>query len=79
MLYATTNCVAGFWRTMPELVMDELKTEDVDTSQEDHCYDDVRYACMSRPWMLHVEKEEPRTNDWLRVKDDDEEESWRTA
>ena len=42
MLYVTSNCHAGFWRTMPDIVMDEhrfgLKSEDVDTSQEDHCF-----------------------------------------
>lgn len=25
--------------------------EDVDTEAEDHAYDDVRYGCMSRPWV----------------------------
>jgi len=38
MLYATKNCHDGFWRTMPDLVMDERKVEDVDTDQEDHCF-----------------------------------------
>jgi hypothetical protein len=58
MLYATKNCHDGFWRTMPYLVMDESHPEDVDTDQEDHCYDDVRYACMSRPWMQAPSKKE---------------------
>lgn len=33
-------------RTLPELVLDEHDTEDVDTSQEDHAYDDCRYFLM---------------------------------
>ena len=28
---------------------DESKPEDVDTTQEDHAYDELRYFCMSRP------------------------------
>ena len=38
MLYATTNCHNGFWRTMPDIVMDERHVEDVDSDQEDHCF-----------------------------------------
>src|SRR3990167_8107130 len=66
MLYATKNCHDGFWRTMPDIVMDERHPEDIDTDQEDHCADDVRYACMSRPWMSIVKKEEKRVKDWFR-------------
>lgn len=80
MLYATTNCHAGFWRTMPDIVMDESDPEDIDTDQEDHAADDVRYACMSRPWQKPVEKKVEKKDTWLRVRDeDDEEESWRTV
>jgi hypothetical protein len=42
------NCKA-FWNTFPELRADEKNDEDVDTRQEDHVYDEVRYALMSRP------------------------------
>jgi hypothetical protein len=39
-----------FWRTMQELRLDVKNPEDVETDyQEDHCYDEVRYAMMSRP------------------------------
>ena len=78
MLFATSNCHAGFWRTMPDIIMDENDTEDVDTDNEDHAYDDVRYACMSRPWMRIIEKEKERTERWMRFEEKDEE-SWRTA
>ena len=78
MLYATTNCHDGFWRTMPDIVMDERHPEDIDTDQEDHCVDDVRYACMSRPWMSIVAKKaESRRRDYNF--DESEDETWRTA
>jgi hypothetical protein len=38
-----------FWRTVPNLRQNENNPEDVDTDQEDHIYDEWRYACMSRP------------------------------
>lgn len=78
MLFATTNCHAGFWRTMPDLVMDEHDPEDVDTTQEEHCYDDVRYASMSRPWTRETTQQKPKVERWLRFEERDEE-SWRTA
>ena len=37
-------------RTLPALQHDKQRPEDVDTNCEDHAADDVRYACMSRPW-----------------------------
>lgn len=36
-----------FIRVMPQLVYDAKQTEDVDTHQEDHIYDELRYAVMS--------------------------------
>ena len=81
MLLATSNCHEGFWRTMPDLIMDEDHPEDVDTDQEDHVYDDVRYACMSRPWVASPLKKKPPVDRWLRKFEEmeDEEESWKTA
>ena len=38
-----------FWRLMPEIQADENKPEDIDTRQEDHIADEVRYASMFRP------------------------------
>jgi hypothetical protein len=38
-----------FWRTLTDLRLDVKNNEDVDTNQEDHIYDEFRYACMSRP------------------------------
>lgn len=82
MLYATKNCHDGFWRTMPDIVMDERHVEDVDTDQEDHAYDDCRYACMSRPWMQAPTKKEQRPDRWMRAferEDEASQDGWKTA
>lgn len=47
--FACFNNDVHFWRTMMNLRQDEKNPEDVDTDQEDHIYDEFRYACMSRP------------------------------
>jgi hypothetical protein len=47
MALVTSNCV-GTLRTIPMLVMDPRKVEDIDTDGEDHIYDMFRYAAMSR-------------------------------
>lgn len=39
----------GFIRTIPLMMYDEHKVEDLDTSMEDHIADEWRYMCMSRP------------------------------
>ena len=48
MLYVFRHCKA-FIRTLPLLQYDEHKPEDLNTDGEDHCADEVRYFCMSRP------------------------------
>lgn len=50
MLYVFDSCVDTI-RTLPTLQHDEVDSEDVDTDGEDHAYDDLRYACMSRPYI----------------------------
>jgi len=51
MLYVTAEC-KHWWRTVPDLQLDELHPEKgPDTEQEDHCYDDTQYACASRPYI----------------------------
>ena len=47
-LYIFSTC-KQFIRTFPCLVYDSCDVEDVDTSGEDHIYDELRYVCMSRP------------------------------
>lgn len=47
MMYVFRNCKA-FIRTIPLLVYDDHKPEDLDTDGEDHVADEVRYFCMTR-------------------------------
>lgn len=55
-MYVFNNCKA-FIRTMPLMMYSETHPEDLDTKLEDHCPDEVRYMCMSRPIspIMHVE------------------------
>lgn len=48
MLYVFSTC-KHFVRTVPALVYSESDVEDVDTKQEDHIYDELRYVCMNNP------------------------------
>ncbi len=48
MMYVFQNCKA-FIRTMPLLMYDDHRPEDLDTDGEDHVADEVRYMCMARP------------------------------
>ena len=47
-MYVFENC-KGFIRTIPLMMYDEHKVEDLDTSMEDHIADEWRYMCMARP------------------------------
>ena len=47
-LYVFTTC-RNFIRTFPCLVYSSSDVEDVDTTGEDHIYDELRYVCMDRP------------------------------
>lgn len=47
-MYVFSNCKA-FIRTIPLMIYDEHKPEDLDTELEDHVADEWRYAMMSRP------------------------------
>lgn len=48
MFYVFKNCKA-FIRTIPLLMYDDNRPEDLDTSGEDHAADEARYLFMSRP------------------------------
>lgn len=54
-MYIFKNCKNTI-RTLPLLMYDEHKPEDLDTSQEDHIADAMRYFCMARP-IKPIEKE----------------------
>lgn len=53
MIYFFSTCRDTI-RTLPALQHDANKPEDVDTSAEDHSPDEVRYACMSRPYIKTI-------------------------
>lgn len=57
MMYVFRTCQA-FIRTIPLMICDRNRPEDLDTSLEDHAADEWRYACMSRPLIPPREKEE---------------------
>lgn len=48
MFYVFNTC-PNFIRTFPALVYSQTDPEDVDTTQEDHAYDECRYVCMANP------------------------------
>lgn len=50
MVYFFDTCTHAI-RTLPALQHDELRPEDVDSEGEDHAPDEIRYACMSRPFL----------------------------
>lgn len=48
MMYIFNTCKSTI-RTLPLMMYDEHKPEDLDTALEDHIADAIRYFCMSRP------------------------------
>ena len=57
-MYVFDTC-RDFIRTMPLMVYDRHRAEDLDTELEDHIADETRYMCMSRP-VGPVRKEEKK-------------------
>jgi hypothetical protein len=65
-----SNCY-NFIRTIPGLIHDKIKVEDLDTDGEDHAADECRYVLMSRPLAPKVEVYTTHAEDfWKRVKKD---------
>jgi hypothetical protein len=58
MLFFFSTCVHAI-RTIPALQHDEDRPEDLNTHMEDHPADEVRYACMSRPWIKPERERRP--------------------
>lgn len=70
MFYVFRSC-KDFIRTIPNLVYDEKKVEDIDTDGEDHIYDEQRYLFMEHPLnprrnTLWTPPEEDPLNMWAR-------------
>ena len=64
MLVFFSTCTNAI-RTIPVLQHDPDKAEDLDTEAEDHAADEVRYACMSRPYIKEIKKPEPPTHQMI--------------
>jgi hypothetical protein len=81
MLYVFSTCADGFLRTLPDLVLDAHDPEDVAKGgQEDHAYDETRYACMSRPFAAGAPAPADGGGDrWGRAFDNPVEHGWRVA
>ena len=53
MLFVFSYC-RHLIRTLPVMQHDDLNPEDLDSDMEDHAADELRYACMSRPYRATV-------------------------
>lgn len=53
------NC-SHLIRTLPILVYDKIRVEDVNSDQEDHAYDDLRYGLMVHKVPVSLPKQAPR-------------------
>lgn len=60
MFVTFSNC-KHLIRTLPSLILDTHNPEDIDTTLEDHIYDETRYSLMSRP-LVPKKKEEPKSS-----------------
>ncbi|MBO7250818.1 MAG: phage terminase large subunit [Clostridia bacterium] len=56
-MYFFSNCATAR-RTLPLMMYSQTKPEDVDTESEDHCYDEIKYMCASKPVKPIVPKEQ---------------------
>ena len=69
MMYIFKNCKA-FIRTIPLLMYDDHKPEEVDTKLEDHVADECRYLCMANPMKpVKVKERKPEVYDPLSTDD----------
>jgi hypothetical protein len=69
-------------RTLPALQHDSARPEDVDTHGEDHAAADIRYACMSRPWVPPAKTAAPvkPVDRWRDVDEaEDDRPDWKTV
>jgi hypothetical protein len=59
MIFFVDHCRDAI-RTLPMMQHDDNRPEDLDTEAEDHAVDDIRYACMSRPFGNRLEDDDDR-------------------
>ena len=69
MMYIFNNC-KDFIRTIPLLMYDDNKPEDINTKLEDHIADETRYMCMANPMKpVQVKDRKPKVFDPLADED----------
>jgi hypothetical protein len=76
MLYVFSTC-PDLIRTLPAMQHDDRRAEDVDTDGEDHAADELRYACMSRPYTPPPKKAPAPVDRWARKRETGA--SWKTV
>lgn len=76
-LYLFDTC-RDLIRTLPALQHDAARPEDLDTDGEDHAADELRYACMSRPYVAVVRPSAPPVRDRY-AQGDGKVDSWKVA
>ena len=65
------SCCKAFIRTIPLMMYDATKPEDIDTKLEDHVADETRYMCMANPIKpVAVKERAPEVYDPLSSDDD---------
>lgn len=62
MIYFFDTC-KNMIRTLPQLGYDPVRPEDVDTGQEDHLYDALKYFLMTNPIPMH-QSEKPKEKEY---------------
>lgn len=63
-------------RTIPMLIHDKHRPEDIDSDGEDHAYDETAYMCLSRPWTPQHAKPKQPTDYGGYKRIESEESSW---
>ena len=63
MIFFVDHCRDAI-RTLPMQQHDDNRPEDLDTEGEDHAVDDIRYACMSRPFGAASNASKTATRCW---------------
>jgi hypothetical protein len=77
MIYCFSACADSI-RTIPVLQHDPSRAEDLDTTAEDHCADEWRYACLSRPWLRTKEEPTPAKDAYRAANDELPDDNWKT-
>lgn len=77
-LFVFSTCVDTI-RTLPALQHDKNRPEDLDTNMEDHAADELRYACMARPYIKPAPEVERPKDAYRRTVRDTSDNDWMAA